>query len=346
MLAAILILCGVLALLWCSKNDSATPQEAAPSPEKEVRIGIAWRADTLSEFYTNVVRAVKEVGGTPVLLAQVVPNGYQLADDALAPSYTDEQGVLLQQYADEVKTLAANGSNVAEAVADVQAVIFTGGEDISPTLLRQPEPWHGIEAEKDYNATRDVSDYLTLSYCLERDLPVLGLCRGMQMLSVVSGATIIQDIPTYFASQGISYDYLHRNQTEPGQYRDFAPHDVEVTTHESLLYQITATDLITGAPSWHHQCVGSVSGTPLRVSGQTTTQGLPIIEVVERTDKTFCLGLQFHPEAAIMKHLNAASSAPEDSAATSTNASLFMTYDEAMLYFQALLNQAQTRRGQ
>ncbi len=301
----------------------------AEKPVEAVRIGITWRADTESEFYTNVVRAIEEAGGTPVLLKQVMPNSYQLADGTLLPAYTDEQGMLLPIYAEQVKTLPADSSNVRETLGTVSAVVFTGGEDISTTLLSTPEPWHGIEAELDYNATRDVSDYLTMAYCLEQDMPVMGLCRGMQMLGVISGATIIQDIPTYMAAQGIDYEYTHRNVADPGTYRDYAAHHVAVTTHESLHYQLAATDSITGAPSWHHQCVGSIDGTPLTATGVTSAQGIDIIEAIERTDKTFCIGLQYHPEAALVKHLD-----------NDPNASLFMSYDEALRYFKVLVQQA------
>ena len=322
--AIVAIVCGLTTFQNCGKHKGTTD---------EVLIGIAWRADTESEFYTNVVRAIEEAGGIPVMLDQVYPNGYTLEGSILSASYTDEQGILLQTFADEVKTLPASGSNVAAAVGSVSAVVFTGGEDISPTLMRTPEPWHGIEEEKDYNVTRDVSDYLTLAYCLEQDMPVMGMCRGMQMLSVVSGATLIQDIPTYFDGQGITYEFMHRNQCQPGQYRDYASHVVSVTNRESHLYHITATDTIIGVPSWHHQCVGSVSGTPLVVTGVTNTHGIDIIEAVERADKTFCVGLQFHPEAAIVKHLDHVA-----------NASQFMSYDHALLYFKELVRQAQAKK--
>lgn len=320
---AVIICCALLQACSLHREPLSTISSA------EVKIGIAWRSDTTSEFYTNVVRAIKQAGGTPVLLKQAMPHGFQVEDRTLAPAYTDEQGILLQAYADKVKTLPADSSNVADAVGQVSAVVFTGGEDISPTLFRHPEPWHGIMAEKDYNASRDVSDYLTMTYCISRDLPVMGLCRGMQMLSVVSGATVVQDIPTYFADRGISYAYLHRNESQPGLYRDYSPHHVSVTNHNSLLYTITATDRIAGAPSWHHQCVGSVEGTALAATGTTDTQGISIIEVVERTDRSFCLGLQYHPEAAIVKHLDKA-----------PNASAFMSYDEALRYFKELVKQA------
>ena len=238
---------------------------------------------------------------------------------------------LLQQYADMIK-LGLLASNADDAVKDVKAVVFTGGEDIEPTLLSMPEPWHGIEAEKDYNATRDISDYLTMAYCLDRDIPMLGMCRGMQMLVVVSGGTIIQDIPTYFELLGKPYHNEHRNMVEPGQYRDYAAHDVDVLDHSSWLYRITGSDVIHGVPSWHHQCVGSVEGTPLRVAGRTMTEGVSIIEAVERTDKTFAIGLQYHPEAAIVKRLDGAA-----------NASQFMSYNEALVYFKALVEQAKLR---
>ena len=105
--------------------------------------------------------------------------------------------------------------------------------------------------------------------------------------------------------------------------------DVEVLDHSSWLYKMTGSDVIHGVPSWHHQCVGSVEGTPLRVAGRTMTEGVSIIEAVERTDKTFAIGLQYHPEAAIVKRLDGAA-----------NASQFMSYDEALVYFKALVKQA------
>lgn len=326
-LAVILIIFSVITLSSCNKNKDNLTNE-------EILIGIAWRADTDSEFYTNVVRAIKEAGGTPVLLAQVYPNNYTLNNNSLAENYTDKQGILKLEYANEVKNLASNKSNAADVVSKVYAVVFTGGEDISPTLLRSPEPWHGIEEEKDYNATRDVSDYLTLAYCLEKDIPMMGMCRGMQMLSVVSGATIIQDIPTFFSEKAVKYDYTHRNQTQPGQYRDYAPHKVNLTKKKSLLYSIVSVDSIEGAPSWHHQCVGSVENTPLIVSGQTNTNGINIIEAVERPDKTFCIGLQFHPEAAMVKYLD-----------KKDNASKFMNYNQALLFFKELVRQAKLKKN-
>jgi len=81
-------------------------------------------------------------------------------------------------------------------------------------------------------------------------------------------------------------------------------------------------------PSWHHQAVLSVEGTPLKVTAVTKTNGIDIIEAVERTDKPFFIGIQYHPEVAVSKHANGAA-----------DASRFMDYENALRYFRALIKQ-------
>ena len=267
-------------------------------------VGIAWRADTDSEFFTNICRAVEQAGGTWVMLDQVCSADLDYDEAGNLTEGVAELGCLDENAGKLLRCNTWHGSNAAEAVGAVSIVLFTGGEDISSTLFYDPEPWHGIVAEIDYNAERDVSDYLTMTYCLDNDIPVLGFCRGMQMLSVVSGAEMIQDVPAYFAEMGLEYNYEHRNQkATPESYRDYAPHAVQVAEN-SLLYGIVYTTELTGCPSWHHQAVKNVDNTRLAVTGYTDTNGIQMIEAVERTDKTFALGLQFHPEAAVVKNLD------------------------------------------
>ena len=214
-------------------------------------------------------------------------------------------------------------------LSGVDGVIFTGGEDIAPTLLATPQDWHRIEAEIDYNAARDVSDFLTMTYCLDHDIPLIGFCRGAQMLGVVSGATIIQDIPTWFAQQGLSYHYEHRREKAEGEtYRDYTPHDVTLS-EGSVLARFFGTTTLTGCPSWHHQALLSTEGTPLRVTATTTVSSIDMVEGIERTDKRCAVGVQFHPEAAIVKHVG--------KAMNNANAREFMTYDAAIPLFRAFL---------
>lgn len=83
------------------------------------------------------------------------------------------------------------GQDIASLLNGLDGLIFTGGSDIGPSFYKTPEPWHGIEAEGNCDGRRDVSDYILMRWCMEKEpaLPVLCICRGMQMLSVVSWIT-------------------------------------------------------------------------------------------------------------------------------------------------------------
>ena len=301
--------------------------EAVPLPGTPV-IGIAWRGDTDSEFFTNICKAVEAAGASWVMLDQVQSADLDYDTDGRLTQGVTALGSLDEAAAKRVRVNTWHDSNAGSAVGTVSTVLFTGGEDVSPTLYYDPELWHGNVAEIDYNAERDVSDYLTMTYCLDHDIPVMGFCRGMQMLSVVSGAEVIQDVPAYFAELGLEYNDEHNNRkASPDSYRDYAPHDIRVVP-DSFLYEMTGTEMLTGCPSWHHQAVKSVDNTRLVVTGYTETDGIRMIEAVERTDKTFAVGLQFHPEAALVKHLENAE-----------NQGDYMDYDTALSIFRWVVQQ-------
>ena len=303
---------------------------AATAGDK-VRVGIAWVPNAAA--YDRVILSIERAGGEAVILPQLRPAGFEYDNGVSGAKYVDEFGVLRQQFANVVKRDTYHGINADELLSGVQAVVFLGGGDISSTLFAVPQPWHGIADDSPADATRDVSEYLTMAYCLDHDIPVLGLCRGMQMLGVVSGAPLIQDLDTYFHDMGRPYHYLHRMQRDANGKRYYTPHDVLVTDTTSWLYAISGGDIIRDVPSWHHQVVGDVTNTPLRVTGVTPTDGVDIIEAIERTDKRFALGVQFHPEEAILKH-----------ATGKPDAARFMPIDEAVKYFTALIGHAQYGR--
>ena len=201
MIAAILaIICSVCVITFYSSNDD----KPSDSSKKEVRIAIAWRADTDNEFCTNVVEAFREAGVTVTVLPQVKADYLDYDGTAVATADLDAEGIGYLSNASGTlgRSQGYAQSNAAEALKNVDGVLFTGGEDIAPSLYAVQQDWHRIEAEIDYNAARDVSDFLTMIYCLDHNIPLLGFCRGAQMLGVVSGATVIQDIPTWFAFPG------------------------------------------------------------------------------------------------------------------------------------------------
>ncbi len=306
-----------LLMLCCCLCTVALAQDA-------VRVGLAWKPGITAD--DRVVIAVELAGGEAVILDQVRPAGFDYDSVRLQSKYVDADGVLLPQYAEHIKRDTWHGSNAEQVLKGVDAVVFLGGADISSTLFREPQPWHGVEGDV-CDVTRDLSEYLTMAYCLDHDIPVLGLCRGMQMLGVVSGAGLIQDLGNHYKASGIDYDNLHRSVRDENGKRHYVPHDVVITDASSLLYGIEISDTIRNVPSWHHQVVGDVSGTCLKVTGVTPTQGIDIIEAIERTDKTFALGVQFHPEEAVRKHVSG-----ED------DAHCFMQLYQGVNYFRTLIN--------
>ena len=121
------------------------------------------------------------------MLDQVISSDLNYDEAGVLTEGKTEIGMLDEAAAKYVRCNTWHCSNAPEAVENVSIVLFTGGEDISPTLYYTPEEWHGIEAEIDYNAGRDVSGYLTMAYCLDTDIPLMGFCRSAQMLGVISG---------------------------------------------------------------------------------------------------------------------------------------------------------------
>ena len=320
----ILLICSITLFFSCSDDEK-------PLPNDGLKIAIAWRADSDNEFYTNIVKTFQEAGIQVVMLNQVKAQYIQYDGNKVSSTCIDDEGIgyLSGEYGNLVRTNTYYDSNIYDVMQDIDAVVFTGGEDVSPTLLAVPEDWHHIDNEIDYNAARDVSDFLTMSYCLDNDIPLIGFCRGAQMLGVVSGATIIQDIPVWFADKGITYNYEHRREKGEGEtYRDYVPHSVTLA-EGSIFADFYGTTTLTGCPSWHHQALLSTEGTSLRVSATTMVSGVEMIEGIERIDKYCAIGAQFHPEAAVVKHAG--------KAINNDNAEQFMSYNDGMKIFRAFI---------
>lgn len=312
------------------KQSGKQSGEQQESDEDKPVIAIAWHNNQESYSFVSTLKTVEAAGAEPVVLDMVQSSDLEYDDEGMLSDSKDKHGILASAAAKRVKINRWQHSNAEEVFDDYDCVIFPGGSDISPTLYYHEQGWHGIEDDTDYSAERDVSDYLLMTYCLDNDVPMFCICRGMQMLSVVSGASVVQDIGIWLKKKGVKYSDIHRDPEK----KDLVPHPVAVKSHKSLLYDITGKDIIKGVPSWHHQIVSSVKNTPLKVTAYTETDGVKLIEGVERKDKNFAMGVQFHPEVAVRKVVD-----------KEKNAGEFMDYDLALSFFTRLIEEGQEYRS-
>lgn len=321
---AILSLFVLIAVFILALSGSA----AEPNGGGRLNIGVAWSNIQDSRSFKSTLTAARETGANVIILDMV--RSYDLRYDGgrLIEGKAPE-GTLTSGAAKRVKINSWLNSNAEEVMKGIDGVVFPGGSDISPSLYYKEQEWHGIADDADYCAERDVSDYLLMSYCLDKDIPVLAICRGMQMLSIVSGAEMIQDLGGYFRGLGVKYNGEHRDPRK----KEYVPHQAAVLSENSLLYRAAGRRILKGCPSWHHQAVTDISDTRLTVTAAADTDGIEIVEAVERPDRTFCLGLQFHPEISVVKALN-----------KDGDAEKYMDYDTAMSFFRSLLEAAAASR--
>jgi putative glutamine amidotransferase len=170
----------------------------------------------------------------------------------------------------------------ADVVASFDGLLLAGGGDVLPSL-------YGEAAHPTFGAAepgRDDYEIELVKRALERDLPVFAICRGIQVLNVALGGTLIQDIPTEVT------------RAEPHDVREprvAIAHDVWVTSG-SLLERLMRERIEKGdsvsVNSRHHQAIKDVA--PGLVVSATAPDG--VVEAAEHPASTFCLGVQWHPE--------------------------------------------------
>jgi putative glutamine amidotransferase len=167
-----------------------------------------------------------------------------------------------------------------EALNIVNGLLLTGGGDISPAYLKE-DPLRGIGT---CIPERDLSELLLTKLALQSDLPILGICRGIQVLAVAAGGRIYQDI---FGQQPGT---IQHSQTAP---RNCPWHSVKITP-ESLLFKFLK-EVEIAVNSFHHQAVCELP--PGFQRNAVAVDG--IIEGIEKVDAKFCLGVQWHPESML-----------------------------------------------
>jgi putative glutamine amidotransferase len=170
-------------------------------------------------------------------------------------------------------------ARVPALLDEVDGLMLTGGSDIDPAL-------YGETTHPTTKGVRERDDFeIALTHeALRRDLPLLAICRGQQVLNVALGGTLVQDIPSQLPTAG-----AHRLQDVP---RWQSAHEVSVLPG-TRLREILGRDVL-AVNSFHHQSVKDL-GRDLRVAARARTDD--VIEGIELPGRRFAVGVQWHPEA-------------------------------------------------
>lgn len=169
------------------------------------------------------------------------------------------------------------------------ALVLTGGEDIDPVLYHKPEYQKFIEEQ---DAKRDTFEWKALEHAQKKQLPLLGICRGLQIGNAFFGGTLIPDLITWGKekhSKVKGYDLYH-NAT---------------AVSNSLLFEITGSE--SGeVNSAHHQSADSL-GQGLMINSMSPDQVIEGLEWEDKKGKPFLLFVQWHPERMKNQESNFAS---------------------------------------
>lgn len=165
----------------------------------------------------------------------------------------------------------------ARSLVGLDGLLLTGGRDVDPKLYGQ-EPVH--ETQKP-NPARDRMEMGLLGEALDRELPVLAICRGLQLFNVYKGGTLVQHL------KGDPHRPPERPKSDPAK----PMHEVSVAP-DTKLAAILGHGLH-AVNSRHHQAVDKL-GPGLQISAKSLKDG--IVEGLELPEKEFALAVQWHPE--------------------------------------------------
>ncbi|MBA3236887.1 MAG: gamma-glutamyl-gamma-aminobutyrate hydrolase family protein [Parachlamydiaceae bacterium] len=170
-----------------------------------------------------------------------------------------------------------------QQIETVDAILISGGQDVHPHHYNE-EPSHLLET---VCAERDDYEIAVIKHAFQLQMPLFGVCRGMQLINVVFNGSLYQDISNDF--QGASLQHNHSS-------KKCDPHPVNIVQN-SWLFQVFEKETII-ANSFHHQAIKDLA--PGFLVNAWSKDG--IIEGIENIDGSFVAGVQWHPEMLTENH--------------------------------------------
>ncbi len=171
-------------------------------------------------------------------------------------------------------------------------LLLPGGGDIHPALYHQSH----TPTESDVQPDRDEMEVTLSRWATADEKPLLAICRGIQVLAVSAGGTLIQDLPTELPDATLhNYVYIKEGSHDITE----LIHDVALDPESHLSRVLETTQLRVN--SMHHQAVKSVP-SPLQIVGHSSDG---VVEAVELPNHPFYIGIQWHPEVLVDDHESA-----------------------------------------
>ena len=174
--------------------------------------------------------------------------------------------------------------NTDSILSLADGIILTGGEDINPLEYNDTT---NIKFCGDINYKRDTLERKIFDFALNNKIPLIGVCRGMQMMNISMGGTLYGDIPTEIGTK-----VIHRNNGEVN-------HEIVIVDTSIFIFPLGIDTIMVN--SWHHQGLKIIS-KDLRVIAKSF-DGLPEAVILNKDIHPFMIAVQFHPERLGKKNI-------------------------------------------